>query len=495
MYASSTRFSMIHPSWASPGRQLPPCRTWVNRIPGPHPALLTLPRRRGGKFTGVKRLRSLDALERRDRGHEGGGMGATRRRKAKHEGAALTELAELELERAAVPLRELAADEEPQPRARLRAEAGIIDAEEALEDLVLLLARDADTAVFDDQRGAAVADDRKLDPGPSGAVGRRVVDQVVDDARQLLAVGGDRDRLIRLAVHDLCPKQPGTSLGAPHRLASHLAQIERLRIRRDGATFDARRGQQVVDDAVQLGRLAHQHAQRLLGLMRRDAPVLQHRQVTRDNGERSPKLVRGHAEEGALALARLLRLGEEDLRLLEELLGAHVGLDGVEDDPDAVGQLIEEVEMRVTEWRNRGQLDHRLDATFEEYRQHHDAARRRFAQARVDANVPGWHGRQQDAARVAGALADEPLSPAEGLARGFTRADGVAGGHAKHRLVALAGFDDVERAVLRRDQRRGLGQDEVGDGAQIPLALQHRRVLRDVRLEPVLFHVLLGRLL
>src|SRR5438874_7034175 len=35
---------MIHPSWASPGRQLPACRTWVNRIPGPHPAL---PRERG----------------------------------------------------------------------------------------------------------------------------------------------------------------------------------------------------------------------------------------------------------------------------------------------------------------------------------------------------------------------------------------------------------------------------------------------------------------
>src|ERR1700730_14306897 len=30
---------MIHPSWASPGRQLPACSTRVNRIPGPHPAL------------------------------------------------------------------------------------------------------------------------------------------------------------------------------------------------------------------------------------------------------------------------------------------------------------------------------------------------------------------------------------------------------------------------------------------------------------------------
>src|SRR5258708_35889647 len=29
---------MIHPSWASPGRQLPSCRTWVNRNGGPYPA-------------------------------------------------------------------------------------------------------------------------------------------------------------------------------------------------------------------------------------------------------------------------------------------------------------------------------------------------------------------------------------------------------------------------------------------------------------------------
>ena len=92
-------------------------------------------------------------------------MGATCRREAKHERTALAQLAELELERAAVPLRELAADEEPEPGARLRAKAGIIDAEEALEDLVLLVARDADAAVFDDQRGATVANDRQLDQG------------------------------------------------------------------------------------------------------------------------------------------------------------------------------------------------------------------------------------------------------------------------------------------------------------------------------------------
>src|SRR2546422_9851175 len=116
-------------------------------------------------------------------------------------------------------LRELAADKETQPGSRLRAESGIIDAEEALEDLVLLVARDADAAVFDDQRRAAVADDCQLDPRPPSAVGQRVVDQVVDDARQLLAVGGDRDRLVRLRLRHLRPPQAGTRLRAAHRLA------------------------------------------------------------------------------------------------------------------------------------------------------------------------------------------------------------------------------------------------------------------------------------
>src|ERR1700737_2813436 len=127
-------------------------------------------------------------------------MRAARGRKAKHERTALAQLAEFELERAAVPLRELAADKETEAGARLRTEAGIIDPEEPLEDLVLLLARDADAAVFDDQRWAAVGDYRQLDPRPPGAVGQRVVDQVVDDARQLFPVRRHRDRFVGLAV-------------------------------------------------------------------------------------------------------------------------------------------------------------------------------------------------------------------------------------------------------------------------------------------------------
>src|SRR6202040_3107051 len=104
------------------------------------------------------------ALEGRGRGVEAGGVGAARGRKAKDKSAALAELAELELERATVPLREFAADEQTQPGTRLRTEARIVDSEEALEDLVLLVARDADAAVLDDQGRAAIGDDGQLDP-------------------------------------------------------------------------------------------------------------------------------------------------------------------------------------------------------------------------------------------------------------------------------------------------------------------------------------------
>ena len=75
-----------------------------------------------------------------------------------------------------------------------------------------------------------------------------------------------------------------------------------------------------------------------------------------------------HAQEGALALAGLLRLREQDLRLLEELLGAHVRFDRVEDDPDALGQLVEEIEVGRTECLHRRQLDNGLDPALKNHR-------------------------------------------------------------------------------------------------------------------------------
>ena len=51
----------------------------------------------------------------------------------------------------------------------------------------------------------------------------------------------------------------------------------------------------------------------------------------------------------------------------------------------------------------------------------------------------------------------------------------------------------VDRALLRVDERRQLGQQQLADGDEIALALQHARELREVRLQPVLFLVALGR--
>ena len=73
-----------------------------------------------------------------------------------------------------------------------------------------------------------------------------------------------------------------------------------------------------------------------------------------------------------LDLARL-ELDGQLLRLLEQALGAHRRLDRVEHDADTRRQLIEEDEVGGREGLERGQLDDRLDVSFEKQGQHHDA--------------------------------------------------------------------------------------------------------------------------
>ena len=49
---------------------------------------------------------------------------------------------------------------------------------------------------------------------------------------------------------------------------------------------------------------------------------------------------------------------------------------------------------------------------------------------------------------------------------------------------------DIEGAVLRADQRRQFGEQQLRDGQQVALALHHAGELRDVGLQPVLLVVL-----
>ena len=73
--------------------------------------------------------------------------------------------------------------------------------------------------------------------------------------------------------------------------------------------------------------------------------------------------------------------------------------------------------------------------------------------------------------------------------------EAVPGLELQHRLAAvLRDRQRVERAVLRRHQRRQVGQDHVRDGRQVALPLEHAREALEVRLEPVLLGVLAHRL-
>ena len=82
-----------------------------------------------------------------------------------------------------------------------------------------------------------------------------------------------------------------------------------------------------------------------------------------------------------------LQLLRERLRLLEQILGARVCLDGIDDDADAFGQLIQERFVRRTEAFERRELEHTLDLTFEDDRQHQNALWWRGAKAGENADV------------------------------------------------------------------------------------------------------------
>jgi len=84
-----------------------------------------------------------------------------------------------------------------------------------------------------------------------------------------------------------------------------------------------------------------------------------------------------------------LQLFGQRLRLLEQVFGARVGFDGVDHDPDALRQLVEECQMGGAEALERRQFQHGLDLSFEQHRDHDDVQRGRLSQAGCNLNVIG----------------------------------------------------------------------------------------------------------
>ena len=115
---------------------------------------------------------------------------------------------------------------------------------------------------------------------------------------------------------------------------------------------------------------------------------------------------------GQLGLARLQLLGEQ-LRLLEQALGAHRRGDRVEHDADRFHQLVQEALVGLVELAERGQLDHRLDVVLEQSRQDVDVGRRGVAEARADADEVARHVLEQDRTLVGRGLADQALAQPE----------------------------------------------------------------------------------
>ena len=110
-------------------------------------------------------------------------------------------------------------------------------------------------------------------------------------------------------------------------------------------------------------------------------------------------------------LLTILQFHGQRLRLLEQVFRPHVGRDRVEHDADAFGELLEQRLMRRAELLERCQLEHGLHLTFEQHRQHDDAARRRAAQsgARPACNRPAhWSAESARARRRTGRPALRP---------------------------------------------------------------------------------------
>src|SRR3546814_20787489 len=91
------------------------------------------------------------------------------------------------------------------------------------------------------------------------------------------------------------------------------------------------------------------------------------------------------------------KLRRQPLRLLQKILRAHVGRDGVEHDADAFHELVQERKMCLVEGIERSELENRLYLALEQHRQHHNVERRGLAETRADADVDGRHVGKADA--------------------------------------------------------------------------------------------------
>ena len=187
-----------------------------------------------------------------------------------------------------------------------------------------------------------------------------------------------------------------------------------------------------------------------------------------------------------------LQFAGQLLRLLEQAFGLHRGLDAVEHDADAGGQLFEEGDLKRGEGVDRGKLDHGLDLVFILDGQDDDVPGPDGETCRADRNdIVGDVG-DQEPLPIDGALTDQTFAQPEHRRMGVAAAAGIGGQQLQHCRSLVLALHLVDDAHLGVDQRRQLGQQQAADGRQIALALKHVGELGEIGLQPVLFGVALG---
>ena len=94
------------------------------------------------------------------------------------------------------------------------------------------------------------------------------------------------------------------------------------------------------------------------------------------------------------------------------------------------------------------------------------------------------------AALVLGALPDQAFADSDAFGMAVGSVVGIGGQKPQARLVA---FVLIKHALLRVDQHGELGEQDAPDGREVALTLQHVGEAGEIRLQPVLLGIALGR--
>ena len=190
-----------------------------------------------------------------------------------------------------------------------------------------------------------------------------------------------------------------------------------------------------------------------------------------------------------------LQFEGELLRLLQQVLGSHRGFDRIQHDANRLGELFEEGQVGRREGFQRRQLDHGLGVTLEQHRQHDDVRGSGRAEARMHACVVLRHAGQQNTLFFQRALPDQPLAELD--SRRLLPVRRVPSQQLKpgrpHRRAGHGTLHLIDRALLCVDQGRQFREKYFTDRHEVALPLKHAGESRQVRLEPVLLLVSLGR--